>query len=190
MSRMRNMLLKRNVDLVPEPATNNRQLALRNGAALQRHSHYQQRAFTAAATPINVTNRTEAQRLKKLRQPWQDEAWEYRDAIGELRYATTYLGNSARRMILVPSAYVPGELNPIPLADIEECPASVKAAADDALARLASGGPVALGGMLRDVTENFEVAGECYLVGTDMDGTETWDIRSISEVHVNSDGLL
>jgi len=157
---------------------------------MDRHSRYQQRAFTAAATPINVTNRTEAQRLKKLRQPWQDEAWEYRDAVGELRYATTYLGNAARRMVLVPSAYVPGELNPIPLRDIEECPASVLAAADDALDRLASGGPVALGGMLRDITENFEVAGECYLVGTDYNNSETWDIRSISEVHVDSDGQL
>jgi hypothetical protein len=76
------------------------------------------------------------------------------------------------------------------LEDIDECPASVKAAADDALERLAVGGSVALGGMLRDITENFEVAGECYLCGSEQDGQEVWDIRSISEVHVDSDGQL
>ncbi len=154
------------------------------------NSSYQARSFTAAATPINTSNRTEAQRLKKLRQPWQDEAWEYRDAIGELRYATTYLGNAARRMIIVPSAYVPGELNPVPLTDIEDCPATVLAAAKDALDRLASGGTIALGGMLRDCTENFEVAGECFLIGRDVDGQETWEIRSVTEVGVDNDGKL
>jgi 5-methylcytosine-specific restriction endonuclease McrA len=185
---MRNLLLKRNeTELATTPTS---QLVRAAPRQLARRSRYQQRAFTAAATPINVANRTEAQRLKKLRQPWQDEAWEYRDAVGELRYATTYLGNAARRMVLVPSAYVPGELNPVPLADVEDCPPQVLAAANDALDRLSAGGPVALGGMLRDVTENFEVAGECYLVGTDDGGSEQWDIRSISEVQVNADGQL
>jgi hypothetical protein len=175
-------------------ATGNGLAPLSNGVALARRSvmppRYQQRSFTAAATPIDITNRTEAQRIKKLRQPWQEEAWEYRDAIGELRYATTYLGNSARRMILVPSAYVEGELNPVPLMDIDGVPPSVLSAATDALDRLASGGSIALGGMLRDITENFEVAGECYLIGREVDGLETWEIRSISEVNVNSDGQI
>jgi hypothetical protein len=188
---MKNRLIARNT-----PA----ELAIPTGVSVTRrpqvvangngHTRYQQRAFTAAATPINPTNRTEANRIKKLRQPWQEEAWEYRDAIGELRYATTYLGNAARRMVLVPSAYVPGELNPVPLIDIEDCPSAVLAAANDALERLATGGAVALGGMLRDITENFEVAGECFLVGREQDGQETWEIRSISEVNVNSDGAI
>jgi hypothetical protein len=156
----------------------------------ERHVQLQQRSFTAAATPIDVSNRTEAQRLKKLRQPWQEEAWEYRDAIGELRYATTYLGNSARRMVLIPSAYVDGELNPVPLIDIDECPPEVLSAAQDALERLAVGGAVALGGMLASLTENFEVAGECYLVGMEVEGEETWEIRSISEIGIDNDGRL
>jgi hypothetical protein len=167
-------------------------LVVTNGASptLDRRSgaRYQQRAFTAAATPINVANRTEANRLKKLRQPWQEEAWEYRDAIGELRYATTYLGNCSRRMVLVPSAYVKGEVDPVPLEQIEECPKSVIASCDDALERLAIGGSVALGGVLRDITENFEVTGECYLVGRVEDGQEIWEIRSITEINVDADG--
>jgi hypothetical protein len=153
-------------------------------------ARYQQRAFTAAATPINVANRTEANRLKKLRQPWQEEAWEYRDAIGELRYATTYLGNCSRRMVIVPSAYVKGEVDPIPLEQIDECPKSVIAAADDALERLAVGGSVALGGVLRDITENFEVTGECFLIGRVEDGQEIWEIRSITEIGVDADGQV
>jgi hypothetical protein len=164
--------------------------------------YHQTRSFTAAATVVDQSNRTEAQRLKKLKQSWQEEAWEYRDAIGELRYATTYLGNAARRMVLVPSAYVPEEINPIPLTDIEGCPPAVMEAAADALNRLAVGGQVALGGMLRDITENFEVAGECYLIGTTVPATDTdavvgesgevevWDIRSISEVDIDSEGRI
>jgi hypothetical protein len=174
----------------PAPVTD---IAMASNGNGHRRMH-QVRSFTAAATIIESGNRTEAARIRKLKQPWQEEAWDYRDAIGELRYATTYLGNAARRMVLVPSAYVPGELNPIPLTDIDDCPKDVVLAAQDALNRLAIGGQVALGGMLRDITENFEVAGECYLIGkaakTQTEGApvevETWEIRSVSEV--NSDG--
>jgi hypothetical protein len=150
----------------------------------------QQRSWAASAQVINQGNRTEASRIRKLKQGWQEEAWEYRDAIGELRYATTYLGNAARRMVLVPSAYVPGEINPIPLDEIDECPKQVVIAAQDALDRLAVGGQIAVGGMLRDITENFEVAGECYLIGTTDKETKTeqWDIRSISEVSIDNEG--
>lgn len=184
--------------MIPAPTQNLPVVATPNGLPMRRHvgkafstgAKLQQRAFTAAATKIDSTNRTEAQRLKKLRQPWQEEAWEYRDAVGELRYATTYLGNSARRMVLVPSAYVDGELNPVPLDKVEGCPPSVIDACHDALDRLAAGGQIALGGMLRDVTENFEVAGECYLLGYEEQGTEVWEIRSISEIVVNSDGVI
>jgi hypothetical protein len=157
----------------------------------------QQRALMASATNIingTTVNRTEAARLTKLRQAWQEDAWAYRDSVGELRYATTYLGNAARRVKLFPAAYMPGELDPIPLEQIDECPANVLAAATDAMERLAAN-PSAMAGLLRDVTENFEVAGECSLIGwppmlcpTQDNPDELWEIRSVSEVKATNDG--
>jgi hypothetical protein len=161
----------------------------------------QQRALLASATQLmgnQGVNRPEAARLNKLRQPWQEDAWTYRDAIGELRYATTYLGNACRKIVLVPSTYIPGELDPLPLTEVTDCPANIISAADDALKRLSSGGPLALGGLQRDVAENFEVAGECFLVGwppmtqlpEQANTEEVWEIRSVSEVTATSDGTL
>ncbi|HEX4503869.1 MAG TPA: hypothetical protein VH187_22310 [Scandinavium sp.] len=160
----------------------------------------QQRALLASATNISngmgSVNRIEAARLRKLKQLWQEDAWAYRDSIGELRYATTFLGNAARKVELFPAAYVQGELDPIPLEDIPECPANIMAAANDAMQRLAAN-PSAMAGMLRDIAENFEVAGECSLLGwapntylTGDNNEEVWEIRSVSEVTSNNDGEI
>jgi hypothetical protein len=189
-------LLTRRRELPPRPSFNG------NGAWGTSHDgKRQQRALLASATQLMGStglNRPEAARLNKLRQPWQEDAWAYRDAIGELRYATTYLGNASRKVVLVPSAYVPGELDPQPLSEIPDCPDSVKIAADDAILRLSSGGPLAMSGLQRDLTENFEVAGECFLVGwppgkqlPELDNPEeVWEIRSISELTSTNDGRM
>jgi hypothetical protein len=161
----------------------------------------QQRALLASATQLGGPqglNRTEGKRLGRLRQPWQEDAWAYRDAIGELRYATTFLGNANRKIMLVPSAYVEGELDPLPLSEIADCPDQVRAAANDALRRLSSGGPLAMSALQRDIAENFEVAGECFLLGwppqtvlPDKDNAEEiWEIRSVSEITSNNDGNI
>lgn len=161
----------------------------------------QQRVLLASATMLGGPqglNRTEAARLSKLRQPWQEDAWAYRDAIGELRYATTFLGNAIRKVMLIPSAYVDNELEPIPLSEIADCPPNVVAAANDAVKRLSSGGPLAMSALQRDIAENFEVAGECFLIGWPPqtmlpDATneeEIWEIRSVSEITSSNDGIM
>ena len=175
--------------------------AFESGAGWAHDGKRQQRALLASATTLMSpagANRNEAKRLTKLRQPWQEDAWAYRDAIGELRYATTYLGNALRKIKLVPSCYVEGELEPLPLTDLPDVPPEIVAAANDALYRLSNGGPLALGALLRDIAENFEVAGECFLIGwqpntklPDLDNaTEVWEIRSVSEVTASNDGQL
>lgn len=158
----------------------------------------QQRSLLAAATNLSNglnSNRTEAARISKLKQAWQEDAWAYRDSIGELRYATTYLGNAARKVKLFPAAYVNNELDPLPLSEIPNCPANVLAAANDAMERLATN-PLAMAGLLRDLMENLEVTGECFLFGWPV-GTkpgdnkeEIWEIRSVSEVSSNNDGQI
>jgi hypothetical protein len=141
-------------------------------------------------------DRGEAKRVQQARQPWQLEAWAYRRSLGELRYATSYLGNSASRMRLMPAVYMEGQSEPTELtinnaADLG-IPEDLVLAAGEALNRLASGGPLAISAILRKMTENFEVAGECYLIGrVDEDtGVEKWDIRSVTEVDVQGSKVV
>lgn len=155
--------------------------------------------MTASGARIDVGDRSEAKRLMSLRQAWQPEAWVYRRNLGELRYAVTYLGNSAQRMRLFPGCWIPDNEAPVSIADAAgmssedtgglDLPDELIADAHDALNRLGSGGPLALAQLMKRLTENFEVAGECFLVGEDDDDTgESWDVRSTSEVVVSNDG--
>lgn len=47
---------------------------------------------------IDLTSRTVGQRLVAVRQPWQTDAWDYRDMIGELRYSHRLLARSVARV--------------------------------------------------------------------------------------------
>src|SRR5215831_378949 len=121
-------LLRRKVEL-EEEFSNGRHARRTGGPWGTAHDgKRQQRALLASATNIlnaGMVNNVEAERLPKLRQAWQTDAWAYRDSIGELRYATTYLGNAARRIKFYPAAYVPDELDPLPLSEIPDCPPEV-----------------------------------------------------------------
>lgn len=159
----------------------------------------QQRSLIASATNISngtTVNTAEALRLSKFRQAWQEDAWAYRDSIGELRFATTFLGNAARKVKLYPAAYVSDELDPLPLSEVSDCPQEVIDAANDAMERLAVN-PLAMSGILRDLAENTEVTGEAWLIGwppneapTQDNDEELWEIRSTTEIWANNEGVL
>jgi len=159
----------------------------------------QQRALLASATNVisgGTTNIVAAKQIARLRQAWQGDAWAYRDSIGELRYATNYLGNAMRKIKFYPAAYVPDELDPVALDKIPDCPDEVIAAATDAMLRLAAN-PLAMGGLARDTAENFEVAGECWLIGwppgkapSGDNDDELWEIRSVNEVKGDAEGRI
>lgn len=151
------------------------------------------RAMTAAAARVNVLDRTATKRLARLRQPWQSEGWVFRRNLGELRYATAYLGNSVARIRFFPGVYVPGEDEPVAVEDgfgAAGIPEQLAIDARDSMERLAAGGPIALGAMQKSLTESFEIAGECYLIGTvdPIERTEEWQIRSTSETVITNDG--
>ncbi len=148
------------------------------------------RVLTAAATRLNLEDKKEARRMRQLRQGWQSDAWAYRDAIPELRYGTQFLANCAARMRLYPAAYpLDGESdNPVRLAEIANVPPEVSAAASQALADLGTG-RLAIGGLLKTLSTNTSVPGECFLIG-DQDpqtGADRWAIRSIGEIVVYDD---
>lgn len=121
--------------------------------------------------------------IESLRRPWQERAWGYRRQIGELRYALSYMGNAARRMLLYPAAYVPGQLLPVPVEDSDL--KQYATICNDALVALSD--VAGCGTILRDQIEHFGTVGECYLVNwTDRGGDgpprTVWEIRSLSEL--------
>jgi hypothetical protein len=166
-------------------------LARRASAAVVQQGRTQQRAMTASAMQVSLTDKTAVGKVAALRDNWQYVAWTYRRGLGELRYAAAYLGNSSMRMRYFPAAYAAGEQTPIPAEDAG-VPQDLVDMAHALMARLASGGPLAMAALQKKLTENFEIAGECFLVG-EIDALtqiESWNIRSVSEMQFTRDGKV
>lgn len=155
------------------------------------------RALTAAATQLKIGDRSEAEQFKNRRaaasSAWQQEAWEYYDAIGEVKYAFNLVASVVSRIRLYPAVVSNPAESPSPIRNVEAFDQRLVAAAERALQRLDSayGGQA---GLLRDAALNLQVTGECYLSQIPMrpsDGTpESWDIRSVDEISVDSRGNI
>jgi hypothetical protein len=147
------------------------------------------RALTAAAVPINMTDRQQLQKMRALRYGWQNEAWQYRHAVPEARFAVNFLANCTRRMRIFPAAYQANgeDDNPVALSEIEGIPPNVVLAARSALTALGNG-RLALAGMMHKLSTSVSVPGECWLLGQENQfGGEDWKIRSTSEIIVKDD---
>lgn len=151
------------------------------------------RAMTAAAARISLNDKGEVEHFKQRRagasSDWQGEAWEYYDAIGEVKYAFNLVASVVSRIRLYAAAVDNPAETPVSVRSSNFIDPRLASAAERALARLDSayGGQA---GLLRDAALNLSVSGECYLVqfpakaGT---GTpESWDIRSTDELQVDS----
>jgi hypothetical protein len=149
------------------------------------------RVLTASSRRLDLNSKTEAKQLRALRQGWQSDAWNYRDSIGELRYALQFLANSASRMrLFVAAEPIDGESdNPIPLDKVADIPEDVLSIATQAMLDLGRG-RMALKGLLKALSTNISVAGECFLLGQQNPetGEETWSIRSVDEIVVKDEG--
>lgn len=146
------------------------------------------RALTAAGQRLDLTASTRGKK-RAAGQDWQRDAWAYRDAIGEIGYAIRYLRHAVARCIVTPHLAAPGGGPPTPLGEAEETvPPSVLAAAEEALGWL-TGHTGQWGALLSPLAENFEIAGEAYLVGReDPDRGEVWETRSVQELEQGSKG--
>ena len=147
------------------------------------------RVLTASAYQIDPNNRAEARRQRTLRQGWQLEAYNYRDAIPELRYALNFLANCSARMKVFPAAYpIQGEADsPISLEEAG-APQAIIDAAERAMKDLGNG-RMAISAMLRTLSTNLSIAGEAYLLGQQnpVTGKDAWSIRSIDEIVIYDD---
>ena len=150
------------------------------------------RSLTAAAARINLDDKGEAEKFRTRRHTgsssWQSEAWEYYDAIGEIKYAFNLVASVVSRIRLYAAVVDNPAEAPQSVRTTNGIDANLAHAAERALARLDSayGGQA---GLLRDAALNLSVAGECYLVQMpERKGSglpESWDIRSVDELHVD-----
>lgn len=154
------------------------------------------RSITAAASRMDLSNKSEAERLAQRQSRRtamiQSAAWEYYDAIAEIKYALGMVASIVSRIRLYCAVTEdPSDPTPIALRDASSIPSDLAEAAERTLARLNSayGGQA---GLLRDAALNLNVAGECYLVQIpERKGAglpESWDIRSVDELKVTKDG--
>jgi hypothetical protein len=151
------------------------------------------RSLTAAAAQVRINDRGEAEQFKSRRtagsSAWQSEAWEYYDAIGEIKYAFNLVASVVSRIRLYAAIIDNPAETPLAVRSSNSIEPRLALAAERALARLDSayGGQA---GMLRDAALNLAVAGECYLVQmperTGSGLPESWDIRSVDEIIVTA----
>ena len=151
------------------------------------------RALTAAAVQLQINDKGEVEKFKQRRSggssDWQSEAWEYYDAIGEIKYAFNLVASVVSRIRLYAAVVDNPAESPVPARSSDVIDARLAAAAERAITRLDSayGGQA---GLLRDAALNLSVSGECYLVQfPERKGSglkESWDIRSTDELQLDS----
>lgn len=163
------------------------------GTPAQAAAYGTPRTITAAATQVRLNDKGEAEHFKMRRQApssaWQSEAWEYYDAIGEIKYAFNLVASVVSRIRLYAAVTDNPAETPISVRATDKIDRRLASAAERALARLDSayGGQA---GLLRDAALNLSVTGECYLVqmparaGSGI--PESWDIRSVDEIQIDS----
>ena len=153
------------------------------------------RMLTASATQVRMNDRNEFEQFKARRNAsssaWQAEAWEYYDAIGEVKYAFNLVASVVSRIRIYAASVDDPSQTPVPVNESSKIDAQLSSAAERALLRLSSayGGQP---GLLKDAALNLSVTGECYLVqmpGRPSIGQqESWDIRSVDEVLTDPKG--
>jgi hypothetical protein len=153
------------------------------------------RSLTAAAVQVKVNDKAEYEQFKSRRHAssssWQAEAWEYYDAIGEIKYAFNLVASVVSRIRIYAAAVDDPSQAPVSVNESRVVEQNLSSAAERALDRLNSayGGQA---GLLKDAALNLSVSGECYLVqmparpGTGL--PESWDIRSVDEVVTDAKG--
>lgn len=145
------------------------------------------RAITAAAQSVNIADKTELASLNKRRQAqvWQDQAWEYYDLIGEVKFSANFVASVVSRIRLFAGYVNDDDLAPMALKDVEDVDPDLVRDVNKAMRKLGSGNG-GIPGMLQDAALNLFIAGECYLVQEPArpgsGRPERWTVRSVREV--------
>lgn len=111
-------------------------------------------------------------RIYVPQQDWQAECYRHYGICGEARFAAKFYGHALSRAVLGVATVENGKKT-----GVESGPAV------DAL-NLLFNGPMAQEEMLDKIGTHLTVAGECYLVGREVDGTDVWEVVSCLEMKV------
>lgn len=149
------------------------------------------RVLKAAGMRIKPENREQIAQLSLTKQAWQPDAWQYRDMIGELRFASQFRARAVSRVKYFPAQIQPEEDEPIPLDSDKgiTVAASLIKAAQEEMDRL----PLNAGySFLGVMDENLGITGECWLHGyyDQETGDEKWEALSVDEVQPGQDGRM
>lgn len=129
-------------------------------------------ALTAAAAPVK---RPESSFLQHT-QTWQSEAWGYYDSLGEFNSGVWWLANMLSR-VRVRAARVDPSLDE---------PEIVNDGVAAEIVNSLAGGVGGQSNIMRTLTIQMAVPGDCYLIGEGDPGQEVWTVRSTDEVRVQS----
>lgn len=143
------------------------------------------RPITASAARVTPTSKKDSEELRnrKTSQRWQEEAWYYYDAIGEVRYGLTLFADVISRVKIYAGYVEDDQDTPTP---IKVSPASeeAKKIVEEAVQKLFGAGRQPA--LVKKAALNMLVAGECYLINeeTRTNGypQTRWKIISVDEL--------
>ncbi len=104
---------------------------------------------------------------------WQDAAWHFFDTVGEYAYAVNWVGNLLSRATLYATE------------DTGEGPKKVGGEADALVDQLFYN-QQGRSQMLRQIGVQYTVPGECYIIGTEKNGADHWQVVASSLVTSSS----
>lgn len=144
------------------------------------------RVLRADGQRIDLSKRDAGQMLAATKQGWQAQAFQYRDLIGELRFAVRLLAKSVARVRFYPAQIQPWPDDPVPLdGDEHDIDSQLAADAVHNFGLL----PVDNNpdGFIAKIVENLSIAGEVWV---HLDAEQKVAVRSTSEVAVSLDGKV
>ena len=109
---------------------------------------------------------------------WQNQAWQFFDTVGELRYVANWIGNVMSRATLHAARRDGNELVPLDSGPARE--------AMDAL----YGGPQNQAQMIQLLGTDMTVSGEGYITARTVSGEDQWDVLSTGKLTQGKNGKL
>lgn len=148
---------------------------------LHRRKSTDQRVKTTLLASAVLVKQSQIRAVPEQRD-WQVRAWEYFDAVGELRFASQWVSNALSRCGLTIRVLTDDQDTPISLDDASDVDERAKIPLDELF-----GGPTGHPEMLSRLATHLMVAGESYLIGfdsADADGEDRrrWLVASSDEV--------
>lgn len=116
-----------------------------------------------------------ASRIYRPSQDWQTECYRHYSICGEARFAAKFFGNAVSRAVLYAA-----DASPTGPVRQDTGPAA------ELLAALFNGKDGQTQ-MLEALGMHLTIAGECYLVGRNVEGVDVWEVVSVLELKVTGD---